>query len=919
MSSPRLSYPTFKILSERRYEDSACSATASLIQYIDHDLANSARGAIASAWSGAARGGVLHDGECSSRQVRETGGEHPFVSGAVITADHGVGEAWLGYAFERPVTVRCIAVCQTEDIATRAESVTLEWSDDGEMWTPHATLALPAVANIVHANPCELKHETMDLNRKRREAFDRSSRAFRRHEKFGMRTIRDAFLIDYIAIAYPPLVRSVTGCINKFWPYQEARLGAAPLLDDNIAVLETEHAHLEFGYAQVGRSRGNNGTASKEVVYANTFACPVGGGRRLTLRGERLGSLQKPTVVLIDRRPCLHITYHVSATSSVSPRHANSDAISCQLPPGTPAVDGEPVAVTIARGDVPELRDTVRYLAYQGPPSRMATPKVSNIAARSIDLTWEPPPRGRPHFGANSKLLGALQSTGYLVTCQLDYVHTEAKGESLGSSPRYDQRSTHQITLGNVTKTTIVGLRPDTSYVFSVAAVVENRFNDQSFIDTVDLYGRRPHLPSAFVGPASCYTNTTTTLTHDLQFDTFTANATVNVREIVGPPGLIDGEENHGLILVGSANLENCNASHACCDGFDIQKYEATGDGCAAMSYACAETTTQSAYKARNEKDLHNAAVNNPVNFQRNHIKKRIARMDTFSTHAFDAFKPTANCGPAVRLTSSFPQRTGALWYARRLNVREGFESTMLLRTSNPSQDCGLMDNVFVSCESRGGDGFAFVIQEDRHDVLGREGAGLAHEGVNNSLAVELDTHYNPELVEPYENHVAIHSHGWRHTNSAHHRTAFGSSVRIPNQATVSSGKEPRVLRILYDPVFDPNLLQRDAFSVTSHTASFFTGGDFEHGLGTLSVFVDDLSMPVVITPLDLDSLLRLHHGRAWVGITSSTGRQVWQTHDILAWNFTALRKDPSSVRPPVVEDGYSAPQCRSSAACERH
>ena len=39
--------------------------------------------------------------------------------------------------------------------------------------------------------------------------------------------------------------------------------------------------------------------------------------------------------------------------------------------------------------------------------------------------------------------------------------------------------------------------------------------------------------------------------------------------------------------------------------------------------------------------------------------------------------------------------------------------------------------------------------------------------GIANSIAVEFDTYYNAELLEPYENHVSVHTRGWRHANSA--------------------------------------------------------------------------------------------------------------------------------------------------------
>ena len=32
----------------------------------------------------------------------------------------------------------------------------------------------------------------------------------------------------------------------------------------------------------------------------------------------------------------------------------------------------------------------------------------------------------------------------------------------------------------------------------------------------------------------------------------------------------------------------------------------------------------------------------------------------------------------------------------------------------------------------------------------------MGYAGISNALAVELDTHNNPDLLEPYENHVSV-------------------------------------------------------------------------------------------------------------------------------------------------------------------
>ncbi len=42
---------------------------------------------------------------------------------------------------------------------------------------------------------------------------------------------------------------------------------------------------------------------------------------------------------------------------------------------------------------------------------------------------------------------------------------------------------------------------------------------------------------------------------------------------------------------------------------------------------------------------------------------------------------------------------------------------------------------------------------------------GLGYAGISNTLAVEFDTYYNPEMLEPYENHVSVQT---RYTRSLH-------------------------------------------------------------------------------------------------------------------------------------------------------
>jgi hypothetical protein len=117
---------------------------------------------------------------------------------------------------------------------------------------------------------------------------------------------------------------------------------------------------------------------------------------------------------------------------------------------------------------------------------------------------------------------------------------------------------------------------------------------------------------------------------------------------------------------------------------------------------------------------------------------------------------PTMSCGPAMRLTPSAARESGSVWYRRKVNVREGFDTTFSFRISNPSVRCNIMDDVNTYCRSRGADGLAFVIQNVSAVALGEAGNGMGYAGIFNSLAVELDTFFNYDQMDYYENHIAV-------------------------------------------------------------------------------------------------------------------------------------------------------------------
>jgi len=821
------------------YQDTTCTRS------LGPDIMDSAMLYENEQWDESSRGTVLFDGECPDNEDDNLGVTSPWWSAS--STIHKDDTLWLGMRFKRTVAVRCVAICQSKRHLLK-HALLQRYQDDE--WRDHATLSMPASRTFAVANPCELHYAATDLQAKQRLAYERSTGNSIQGSQ-GSALSGDSFAISWIKVTQPPIVYHVTGCLDRFW-----------LENDPIYAMRDvsflENGVLRRWYAQ----RDTASSLLTNATRTKTINCPLFGGVRLFLRGSYLILNEIPPSITIGDHDCIDVQVVSSHEENI---------ISCTLP----AVDfGGTKRIILTRPDgvSGSFSNFVSYMVSPAVPIFAA--RAFNVAARSIDLAWTP-----------ADLDSALVTTGYKVLV-------------LSSDKEWS------FSLGNVSRTTVIGLEPATEYQFAIAAVAESREQWGDALDVVDLYGRRRLQEGALVSAWSPKSNSTFTLGIDLEFIEFSAQATLNAMsensEDAGPTGLQGGEGHYGLFMIGSANVQNCNGSIACCDGFNLSAYE---NGCPPAAHICLETTVREpaieiapyVFEPR-----YHAPRNDPF---RGGGEKGIYSQNTTNP----ASMPSARCGPALRLTSAQPRQTGAVWYGRRLEVREGFDTSFELRISEPSRRCDRMDDVFTHCQSRGADGFAFVIQEEGPNALGLEGAGLGYEGINNSLAVEFDTYYNYDLLDPYMNHISVHSRGFRLPNTAHHEASLASVAHNIPDLTSSIIK----VRIVYNPVFDPTWLESDAFQASTHTAQFFSNADFPYGgmpdfgigVGTLALYMggDLYGTPVLVTPLNIDALLRLHRGRAYVGFTAGTGLATYQTHDLLSWSFTSLRLDPLFVPPPAL------------------
>ena len=200
-----------------------------------------------------------------------------------------------------------------------------------------------------------------------------------------------------------------------------------------------------------------------------------------------------------------------------------------------------------------------------------------------------------------------------------------------------------------------------------------------------------------------------------------------------------------------------------------------------------------------------------------------------------DALEPMGSASrteDGIRLTPAELRGAGAAWFPAPVVVGDGFTADFTFSLSGFLGD--------------GGDGFAFVVQTTGPNALGDNGGELGYGGLERSLAVEFDTHFNnwPGEPDPNDNHISVHTNGSA-ANGADHSLSLGQTTVIPDLST----GQAHAVRIVYLP-------------------------------GNLTVLLDGAT--VLEVALDLGAELELEGGAAYVGFTASTGDTAQNT-DLLS------------------------------------
>ena len=335
---------------------------------------------------------------------------------------------------------------------------------------------------------------------------------------------REALGIDYFRLVRSPEVWSVRGCLDLYY--------------DNPNLYSPQY-NVETRTKVINVYLQMNYFVKKELKlqYATTYDCPLRGNVKIRLDGINFGKFAR---VYIGDNECTitNPTPYVNDLGRI-------ESIECILPPG----DSGYQVLRIENGILPGLFQELPYsISYRVAPPAPLRPVVTNLGAHKVDLVWKPP----------GNLFENMMVTGYKIIWYVPSIVSRI----------------YNLTVGNVTTTSVRGLKPSTEYVFAIAAISEGAVHEKAANLSTDLYGRRDHLSDGLLGSFSPYTNVTATTEWDFSFDFFDSNKTINSSSSfsgssMGVSGQYGSEGHFGLNIVGSAQIQNCNASHVCCDGYN--------------------------------------------------------------------------------------------------------------------------------------------------------------------------------------------------------------------------------------------------------------------------------------------------------------------------------------------------------------
>lgn len=252
---------------------------------------------------------------------------------------------------------------------------------------------------------------------------------------------------------------------------------------------------------------------------------------------------------------------------------------------------------------------------------------------------------------------------------------------------------------------------------------------------------------------------------------------------------------------------------------------------------------------------------------------------------------PVQSTHTAIQQTFPLPNQSSSMWFSVPQKISSGFTSYFAFKMTPDTLDS------YATA-----DGIAFVIQNSAGggavqdctssgagpSIVGGRGGCMGYGGIDNSLAIELDTYRNEwdpvDNSTPFnDNHIAIQNCGPGLPNNPRHTTScqvnFNGNIAAINSqlgVTLADGNVHEVVVVYSGPnEAVPNLLQiyiDPPFVPETHTPTA-------------------AAVPVLSGIYNIAANLNLRNSgsandSAFVGFTSATG-SAFEQHELMAWTFT--------------------------------
>lgn len=286
---------------------------------------------------------------------------------------------------------------------------------------------------------------------------------------------------------------------------------------------------------------------------------------------------------------------------------------------------------------------------------------------------------------------------------------------------------------------------------------------------------------------------------------------------------------------------------------FNLQDYINLSNGKAYIGFTCASGNSAEQYNIKNWTYCPNILIANQCNSD-----AKFDYSNFTSTAALNYVNSILEPQQYVRLTTGDYNQKAAVWKNNYVPLANGFSTEFSFRTSE-----GVAGDM-PEASATGADGFAFVIQNQGLNICGNRGGGIAYDGLENALAVEIDLFCNDTAQienynDPNGNHIAVQVAKGGKLSAIHNNVnTLAMTTAIPvikNDASIYYCKI----------VYDKNVEQ-------------------------LKVYISDsqnyYSPNLVIDNFNLSDYVNLYkNGYGYIGITAATGDS-YQKQDLLSWNF---------------------------------